>query len=106
MKKGHLKKETESTSVAAQDQVLCTRNLRNVVYEENVKSICCVWGAANETVAHILSEWSEQARKKYKQVRHDNVVKILHWKLCEKWGFHKAEKLYIYKPKVLESEDF
>ena len=42
LKKGHLKKETESTSVAAQDQVLCTRNLRNMVYEENVKSICCV----------------------------------------------------------------
>ena len=29
-----------------------------------------------------------------------------HWKLCEKWGFNKAEKWYILKPeKVLESED-
>ena len=37
---------------------------------------------------------------------HDNVAKMLHWKLCEKWGFNKAEKWYIHKPKkVLESEN-
>ena len=30
---------------------------------------------------------------------------MLHWKLCKKWGFSKAEKWYIHKPeKVLESE--
>ena len=40
LKKGYLKKETESAIVAAQDQVLCTSNLRNAVYEENVESIC------------------------------------------------------------------
>ena len=31
---------------------------------------------------------------------------MLHWKLCEKWGFNIAEKWYIHKPeKVLKSED-
>ena len=31
---------------------------------------------------------------------------MLHWKLCEKWRFNKAEKWYIHKPeKVLEYED-
>ena len=39
-------------------------------------------------------------------MRHDNVDKMLHWKLCAKWGFNKAEKWYIHKPeKVLESEN-
>ena len=92
MKKGCLKKETESTIVAAQGQALCTRNLRNVVYGENVESICRVYGAADETAAHIVSECSKLTQKEYKQVRYDNVVKMLHWKLCEKWGFNKAEK--------------
>ena len=45
-------------------------------------------------------------QKEYKQVRHDNVAKMLHWKLCEKWGFNKAKKWYINKPeKGLESEN-
>ena len=44
-------------------------------------------------------------QKKYKQVRHNNVAKMLHWKLYKKWGFNKAEKCYIHIPgKVLESE--
>ena len=63
LKKGYLKKETESTIVAAQDQALCTRNLRNAVYGENVESICRVCGAADETVAHIVSECSKLAQK-------------------------------------------
>ena len=63
LKKGYLKKETESTIVAAQDQALCTRNLRNVVYGENVESICRVCGVANEAVAHIVSEFSKLAKK-------------------------------------------
>ena len=78
LKKGYLKKETESTIVAAQDQAVCTRNLINVVYGENVQSICRVCGAADETVAHIFSEYSKLAQKEYKQVRHDNVPKMFH----------------------------
>ena len=106
LKKGYLKKETESTIVAAEDQVLCTRNLRNVVYRENFQSICRVCGAADETVAHIVSECSKLAQKEHKQVRHINVAKMLHWKLYGKWGFNKAEKWYIHKPEnVLESEN-
>ena len=106
LKKGYLKEETESTIVAVQDQAQCTKNLRNAVYGENVESICCVCSAADETFAHIVSECSKLTQKEYKQVRYDNVVKMLHWKLCEKWGFNKAEKWYIHKPeKVLESKN-
>ena len=80
--------------------------MRNAVYGENVESICRVCGAADETVAHIVSECSKLAQKEYKQVRHDNVAKMLHWKLCEKWGFNGAEKWYIHQPeKFLESEN-
>ena len=68
LKKGYLKKETESTIVAAQDQALCTRNLRNAVYGENVESACRICGAADETVAHIVSECLKLPQKEYKQV--------------------------------------
>ena len=39
-------------------------------------------------------------------MRHGNVAKMLHWKLCKNGGSNKAEKWYIHKPeKVLESEN-
>ena len=49
-----------------------------------------------ETLAHVVSECSKLAQKEYKQVRYDNVAKMLHWKLFEKWGFNKAEKWYTH----------
>ena len=93
-----LREKTESTIVAAQEQALYTRNLRNTVYGENVESICRVCSGADETVAYIVSECSKLAQKEYKQVRHDSFAKAFHWKLCEKWEFNKAEKWYIHKP--------
>ena len=37
------------------------------------RSICRVSGVADETVAHIVSEFSKLAQKEYKQVRRDNL---------------------------------
>ena len=34
---------------------------------------------------YIVSECSKLAQKENKQVRHNNVAKMLYWKLCEKW---------------------
>ena len=63
-------------------------------------------GIADETVAYIFSERLKLVGKKYQQVRNDNVAKMPHWNLCEKWRFNKADKWYIHKPeKVLESGD-
>ena len=92
LKKGYLKKEAKSTIIAVQDQALCTRNMRKSVYGENVDSACRVCGSADETVAHIVAECQKPAQKEYKQVRHDNVAKVIHWKLCEKRGFEKSDQ--------------
>ena len=39
-------------------------------------------------------------------MRHDNIAKVIHRKLYEKWGFEKSDQLYTHKSeKVLESEE-
>ena len=48
-----------------------------------LQSICRVC-AADETVAHIVSEYAKLAQKDYKQVRHDNVAKM---------GIQKSRKM-------------
>ena len=56
-------------------------------------------------MAHIISECKKLAQVEYKAIRHDNVAKVIHWKLCEKWGFQRGDKWYTHHPeKVLESE--
>ena len=62
-------------------------------------------GKFNETVAHIVAECPSLAQNQYKCWRHDEVAKILHWKLCEKWGFEKAERWYEHTPeRVIEND--
>ena len=68
-----------------------------VIWRKPSIHLSCLWYCWNCTVARIVSECSKLAQKKNKQVRHD-IVKMLRWKLCEKWGFNKAEELYIHKP--------
>jgi len=106
LKKGALKKETESTIIAAQDQAITTNNIRKIIYKENVSSLCRMCGKYDETIAHITSECPKLAQNEYKTWRHDQVARVIHWKLCEKWGFEKGETWYKHTPeKVLENEE-
>ena len=42
-------------------------------------------GETGETISHIVSEYSKPAQKEYKR-KHENVARIVHWKLCEKFN--------------------
>ena len=68
----------------------------------NLSRVC---GVADEAIAHIASEFSKLAEKGCKQVRHNNIAKMIYWKLCGKWGCSKAEKWQIRQKNFLESED-
>ena len=40
LRKGSLKKETESTIIAAQDPAIATNNIRKVIFKEDVSPLC------------------------------------------------------------------
>ena len=45
------------------------------------------------------------ACSEYKKWRNDQVARILHWKLCKKWGFQNGDTWYNHDPqKVLEND--
>ena len=46
---------------------------------------------------HIISESTKLAQKEYKR-RHDNVAKIVHWKLRGKYELMKSAKWYEHEP--------
>ena len=73
--------------------------MRKVVFGKNMSPLCRLYGMHDETVVHIVSECRKLAQKGYKNTNPDNTAKVIHWKLCEKWGFPRTQKWFMHKPK-------
>ena len=60
----------------------------------------------DESIDLIVSDFSKLAHKEYKR-GHDNLGRIVHWKLARKFNFEAGDKWYEDEPEsVLESEDY
>ena len=60
----------------------------------------------DESIDHIVNCCSKRTQKEYKR-KHDNLGKIVHWKLARKCNFEAGEKWYEHEPEsVLENEDY
>ena len=58
------------------------------------------------TKARQISGCSKLAHKEYKR-RHDNMGKIVHWKLARKCNFAARDEWYEHEPEsVLQNEDY
>ena len=109
LRKGYLKKETEGLLLAAQDQALRTRWIMKNIDKKDVQDKCRLCGERDETVAHIVSECKQLAQNEYKKCRHDKVAAMLHWSLCQQYGFPCTEKSYEHvitkEMRVLENDE-
>ena len=47
-----------------------------------------------------MSECSKLAQRGYKR-RHENVARMVHWKLCEKLNLEKSKKWYLHNPQTV-----
>ena len=105
LSKGELKRETEGTILAAQEQSLPTNYLKARIYQVQESPICRMCNDKVETVNHIASECSALAQGQYKK-RHDSVAKALHWKLCKSHSLPCSDKWYEHVPeKVCENSE-
>ena len=58
----------------------------------------------SETISHIVSKCEKLAQKEYKR-RHNNVARIVDWKLSGKCNLIRSEKWYENAPEgVVENE--
>ena len=92
LRKGNLKRETESLFSAAQEQALNTNSVRKI-YHKDVSNKCRLCVTHVENILHILSGCSMLAQKEYKR-RHDKVCLKIHWGLCKKHGVKVCESWY------------
>ena len=93
LQNGDLKRETETLIVAAQNQSIKTNLVKAKTDKYQGDSLCRVGRKADESIDHIVSGCSKVAQKEYKR-RHDNLGKIVHWKLARKCNFEAGDKWY------------
>ena len=104
VRKGNLKRETESLLIAAQDNAIRTNHIKARIDKTQQNSKCRLCRDRDETINHIISECSKLAQKEYK-ARHDWVGKIIHWEMCRKFQFDHTNKWYMHNPApVLEND--
>ena len=99
MRKCDLKITTEALICSAQEQAIRTNYVKNKIDRTSDVKTCRLCKERDETISHIVSECKMLAQKEYKR-RHDNVAKMVHWKLCEKFELEKAENWYDNKPQA------
>ena len=101
-----MKRETESLIVAAQNQNIRTNLVKAKIDKSQGYSLCRVCRKIDESINHIVSGCGKLAQKEYKR-RHNNLGKIVHWKLAKKCNFEAGDKWYEHEPEsVLENEDY
>ena len=106
LQNGDLKRETESLIVAAQNQSIRTNLVKAKIDKSQKDTLCRLCKKADESIDHVVSGCSKLAQKEYKR-RHDNLGKIVHWKLARKCNFEAGDKWYEHEPEsVLENEDY
>ena len=106
LQNGHLRWETESFMVAAQNQTIRTNLVKAKIDKSHGDSLCRVCRKVDESIDHIYSGCSKLAQKEHKK-RHDNLEKTVHWKFARKCNLEAGDKWYGHEPEsVLENEDY
>ena len=91
LRNGDLKRETESPIVAAQNQNIRANLVKAKIDKSHGDSLCRVYRKVDESIDHIVNVCSKPAQKEYKR-RHDNLGKIVHWKLARMCNFEAGDK--------------
>ena len=104
LRRGNLKRETESLLLSAQDNTIRTNHIKTRIDKTQQNNICRLCGDRDEKINHIISECSKLARKEYK-TRHDWVGKVIHREMCKKFKFDYTNKWYLHNPTPVQEND-
>ena len=104
LRKGNLKRETESLLIAAQDNAIRTNHIKARIDKTQQNSKYRLCGDRDETINHIISECSKLAQNEYK-ARHDWVGKVIHREMCRIFQFDHTNKWYMHNPAPVLKND-
>ena len=95
LRKGNLKRKTESLLIAAHDNAIRTNHIKARIDKTQQNSKCRLCGDRDETISYIISECCKLAQMEYKAI-HDWVGNVIHWEMCRKFQFDHTNKWYMH----------
>ena len=90
--------------MAAQNQSIRTNLVKAKIDKSQGNSLCRVCRKVDESIDQVVDVCSKVARKEYKR-RHDNLGKIVHWKLARKCNFEAGDKWYEHESESVQYSD-
>ena len=90
--------------MAAQNQSIRTNLVKAKTDKSHGDSIGSVCRKVDKSIDHIVSGCNKLAQKEYKR-RHDNLGKIVHWKLAKKCNFEAGDKWYEHEPENVDYKE-
>ena len=67
-------------------------------------ALCRLCGEKSDSVTHLICGCKVLAQKEQKR-RHDNIARIKHWKICERYALRRVDRWYEHHPEgAIESE--
>ena len=95
LRKGNLKRETESLFIAVKNNAIRTNHVKARIDKTQQNSKCRLCGDRDEIINHIISECSKLPQKKYK-TRYNWAGKVIHWEMYKKFKFDHTNKWYMH----------
>ena len=93
LRKGNLKRETQSLLIAAQDNAIRTNHIKARIDKTQQNSKFRLCGDRDEMINHIISECLAQRENK---ARYDWIGKVIPWEMCRKIQFDHTNKWYMH----------
>ena len=97
LKRGVLNFDGERIILAAQDDGLLTNGLKKIFKLTN-NDKCRFCQESTETITHLLSGCPKLLAEGRYTTRHNNVCRVIHWRLCQKYGFEAHDVSWKHKP--------
>ena len=104
LKKGVLRYDSERIIIAAQDQALYTNGVKHLLgLADNDRCRFC--RKAQESSNHLLSGCEVLLGEGRYTVRHNHVCRIIHWRMCQRYGVPVCDSSWKHEPPPITEND-
>ena len=104
LKRGELKRKTESLLCAAQEEALRVSAIKYSIDKTRGTPLCRFYNEKTESMTQIMSACSILAKSQFRKCHNKVVGTYVHWLLCKKYHLQRSGKWYMHTPQSVQEK--